>query len=157
MRLVAPRAVGVASATVRCRTEARSPAPTAGALRAERARFSTCRRSTRRPWRWRTALSENVAQHSASTATPPGNPLRGLRRELARLIVDSPPALMPRFEHFLDAVSVRTAHRLEPARAHLETAFESMTEPLLAMGLLDSKALERWRPTWSSPPGARGR
>jgi AraC-like DNA-binding protein len=88
------------------------------------------------------ALSDDVPVVHAKSAMPVGKPLGKLRQELARLIEIEPAGLAARFDRFLDAVAIRTAFRPEPARVHLEVAFEQMTERLLRGGELEPRGFE---------------
>ena len=51
----------------------------------------------------------------------------------------SPEILKARYERYLEAVSARSGHAMEPARGHLEAGFERMAEPLRRSGALDAK------------------
>lgn len=66
--------------------------------------------------------------------------LRHLRDELARSVEEKPDLLGAHFDRYLEAVALRSGHRLEPARAHLEVGFERMAEALLHNGTLDPRS-----------------
>jgi AraC-like DNA-binding protein len=68
--------------------------------------------------------------------------LRKLRRELVRSFEERPAELTVRFDRFLEAVALESGHRFEPARAHVDAAFERLTEELLRSGALDAKSSE---------------
>jgi AraC-like DNA-binding protein len=65
--------------------------------------------------------------------------LRHLREELGKIIEERPALLGARFDRYLEAVAAEYRYRIEPARAHLEIAFERAAETLLRTGALDDK------------------
>jgi AraC-like DNA-binding protein len=76
------------------------------------------------------ALASGAPSVTTDGQAPPTNPLGKLRRELATLAEQKPKELPPRFDRYLEAVAARCAYQREPIRAHLEAAFERMTEAL---------------------------
>jgi len=88
------------------------------------------------------ALSKGLHLVQAEVVRPTGNPLRQLRRDLARLAEVTPVALPARFDRYVAAVAAHFGYQLEPCRAHLDAALESMTEALVGGGTLDDKSIE---------------
>jgi AraC-like DNA-binding protein len=54
---------------------------------------------------------------------------------------EQPGALPARFDRYLEAVALRSGHRLEVVRPHLEVAFERVAESILGSGALEGRAL----------------
>jgi two-component system, response regulator YesN len=67
--------------------------------------------------------------------------LSELRRQLSLALGESPGLLSPRFDRYLEAVTVRSGYQLEPLRAHLEATFDTLTDALRAAHVLDEKSL----------------
>jgi AraC-like DNA-binding protein len=86
------------------------------------------------------ALSRGLSLVNAESETPATGLLPKLRQELAELIEKDPRALPAHLDRFLEAVAVRSAYRPEPARAHLEIAFERLVEVLTTSGALEPKS-----------------
>jgi AraC-like DNA-binding protein len=64
-----------------------------------------------------------------------------LRRELARAVGATPGVLGPRFDRYLEAVTLRCGYRLEPLRAHVEAGFDQIVEALRLAGAIDESSL----------------
>jgi AraC-like DNA-binding protein len=88
------------------------------------------------------ALARRATLVHAETAAWTPSPLFALRRELAKIVDESPRALVPRFDRFVETVAARSAYRPESARAHLEATFERLTEVTLGNGTLDPKTVD---------------
>jgi AraC-like DNA-binding protein len=88
------------------------------------------------------ALSKNESVVTESPDVTRGRPLAKLRSELADLAEERPEALPARFDRFLEAVALRSGHRLDPARAHLEAGFERIAEALFESGALEARGIE---------------
>jgi AraC-like DNA-binding protein len=86
------------------------------------------------------ALSRDV-RLSKDPDRPVTNPLGPLRQELAKLVAENPEALPARFDRYLEVVLVRSGYRLDPARAHLEAAFERIVEASLGLETVGAKSL----------------
>jgi AraC-like DNA-binding protein len=71
----------------------------------------------------------------------PGS-LERLRRELGRITDEKPSVLTARFERYMEAVVARTGYRIDLVRAHLETGFERVAEPLIASGALGERGFD---------------
>jgi AraC-like DNA-binding protein len=67
--------------------------------------------------------------------------LRALRDELGRGLDEDPQSLPARFDRYVEAVSVHSGYRMEPARAELELFLERTADALLRSGALDPKSL----------------
>jgi AraC-like DNA-binding protein len=87
------------------------------------------------------ALSRGVSVVTASERSLETNPLRRLRRELTMLAEERPDALPARFDRYLEAVALRSGHRLEVVRPHLEAAFERLADSIVGSGALEGRAL----------------
>jgi AraC-like DNA-binding protein len=87
------------------------------------------------------ALSRGLRIATASERSPEAIPLRRLRRELGALAEEEPDALPPRFDRYLEAVALRSGHRVEIVRPHLEAAFERLAESIVGSGALEGRAL----------------
>jgi len=85
------------------------------------------------------ALSKGEPLADAESSVGPAKLLGDLRRELAELAEKDPKALPAHFDRFLEAVAVRSAYRAEVARAHVEAAFERLSEALVRSGAIDPK------------------
>jgi AraC-like DNA-binding protein len=85
------------------------------------------------------ALRSGTHVVRASSGGFTASSLGPLRREIAGLVEDKPEALPVRFERYLEAVAVRTGHRLDLARVHLEAGFERIAEAVLGGDALDAK------------------
>jgi len=72
---------------------------------------------------------------------PAQSPLGEQRRLVAAAVGESPNLLSPRFDRFLEVLLVHCGHRLEPIRAHLESAFDQVIDALRATGALQEKSL----------------
>jgi len=88
------------------------------------------------------ALSDGKSIAYGSNASSLGTALGRLRRDLARCAEEKPEALPALYDHFIEAVALRSSYGFEAARVHLEVAFESMIEPLLKRGTLGAKDVE---------------
>jgi AraC-like DNA-binding protein len=86
------------------------------------------------------ALSRGLPLVNAESPAAATGSLGKLRQELAELIEKDPRALPAHLDRFLEAVAVRSAYRAEPARAHIEAAFERLTEVLLRSGALEPRS-----------------
>jgi AraC-like DNA-binding protein len=64
-----------------------------------------------------------------------------LRRELARAVGATPGVLGPRFDRYLEVVTLRCGYRLEPLRAHVEAGFDQIVEALRMTGAIDESSL----------------
>ena len=69
------------------------------------------------------------------------SPLGELRNELTKLAEQSPKALPPRFERYLEITAQHCGYRLEPVRVHLEVGFESILGGLLPGGVIEQRNL----------------
>ncbi len=85
-------------------------------------------------------LSKGSRLVHATSELPSAHPLALPRRELAALVDEKPRALSTRFERYLEAVAVRSGYRVEPARAHLEAAFERIAEAFRESGQVDARS-----------------
>ncbi|HEV8244436.1 MAG TPA: AraC family transcriptional regulator, partial [Polyangiaceae bacterium] len=85
-------------------------------------------------------LSRGVRIVHATGDPPASDPLGSFRRELARLVDEEPDALPARFERYLESVAIRTGYRLDPARVHLEAAFERIAEAFRESGNLELRS-----------------
>jgi AraC-like DNA-binding protein len=88
------------------------------------------------------ALSRGLHLTHAQGVEPAANPLRALRRDLVRLVQESPSSLPVRFDGYLAAVAAHCGYEQEPCHAHLEAAVERITEALVASGALESKGAD---------------
>jgi AraC-like DNA-binding protein len=82
----------------------------------------------------RFVMSDTKAARSAPS-------LRELRRELGPVVEEQPGLIGPRFERYLEAVSVRFGDRVESARAHLEVVYGTLSDPLVRAGAIDQRTL----------------
>jgi AraC-like DNA-binding protein len=94
------------------------------------------------------AAAESAMVHGQSRAhakqdTSAGDDLSAIRRELGQLVLRDPGALAAHFNRYLDAVGARSGYRVDVARAHLEAAFERISEAFQETDTLDAKS-------WSS-------
>jgi AraC-like DNA-binding protein len=88
------------------------------------------------------ALSQGVRiRKGPSLAERPHPSLGELRRQLAKLVDEEPTALSARFDRYLEAVAIHCGYQLEPARAHLEAAFERIQESLRDSGAVEERSL----------------
>ncbi|HEV8247050.1 MAG TPA: AraC family transcriptional regulator, partial [Polyangiaceae bacterium] len=88
------------------------------------------------------ALSEGRSLiHSEPYAGPAENPLLELRRRLVRVLSESPRTLLPQFERYIEAASVRSGYRLEPVRIQLEAAFDPICDALRSTGAIGERSL----------------
>ncbi len=87
------------------------------------------------------ALSRGMGLVTASERSAEASPLRRLRRELTTLAEEQPGVLPARFDRYLEAVAMRSGHRIEVTRPHLEAAFERLAESILGSGGLEGRAL----------------
>jgi AraC-like DNA-binding protein len=92
------------------------------------------------------AAEEALAERSELVVAKPSQrlerPLVPLRRELQRLVLESPAGLESSFEHYLEAVAVHSGYRVPIVATHLQLAFEQMAQALLESGALDAKGLD---------------
>jgi AraC-like DNA-binding protein len=88
------------------------------------------------------ALSRGLRLTHAHGVEPAANPLRALRRDLVKLVQESPSALPVRFDGYLAAVAAHCGYEQQPCHAHLEAALERITEALVASGALESKGAD---------------
>jgi AraC-like DNA-binding protein len=86
------------------------------------------------------ALSRGTGLVTASDRSPETSSLRRLRRELLAF-EEQPGALPARFDRYLEAVALRSGHRLDVVRPHLEAAFERVAETVVGSGALEGRAL----------------
>jgi AraC-like DNA-binding protein len=75
-------------------------------------------------------------------AKPSTHPLRHLRQELGRIVKERPDRLGAHFDRYLEAVAAQCAHRMDPARGHLDAGFEQMAGPLVGSGVLDQRSFD---------------
>ena len=88
------------------------------------------------------ALSKEVRfVKDAPQAERGPSPLGELRNELTKLAEQSPKALPPRFERYLEIAAQHCGYRLEPVRVHLEVGFESILGGLLPGGVIEQRNL----------------
>jgi AraC-like DNA-binding protein len=87
------------------------------------------------------ALAKGVRVVNASDEPEAVSLLGPMRRELQSLVDERPQALPARFERYLEAVAIRSSHRLDVARAHVEAGFERIAEALRDSGTLEAKSL----------------
>ncbi|HEV8247088.1 MAG TPA: AraC family transcriptional regulator, partial [Polyangiaceae bacterium] len=91
-----------------------------------------------------TALVRGTALVLASDRSEASHRKLGrLRAALAESSVGQPKLLVTRFERYVEAVVAHAGYQFDATRAHLEVAFNQLTEPLLASGQLDVKGLEQ--------------
>ena len=88
------------------------------------------------------ALSKGLRVVPAEVVTTAANPLRQLRRDLAKVAEVTPSALPARFDRYVAAVAAHVGYQLDPCRAHLDAALERTTEVLASSGALDDKSIE---------------
>jgi len=88
------------------------------------------------------ALSKGLRVVPAEAITTAANPLRQLRRDLAKVAEVTPSALPARFDRYVAAVAAHVGYQLDPCRAHLDAALERTTEALAGSGALDEKSIE---------------
>jgi AraC-like DNA-binding protein len=86
------------------------------------------------------ALSRGTGLVTSSDGSRETSSLRRLRRELLAF-EEQPDALPARFDRYLEAVALRSGHRLEVVRPHLEAAFERLAETIVGSGALEGRAL----------------
>lgn len=72
----------------------------------------------------------------------PGSSFRRLRRELGASAVEHPTSLPARFERYAQAVAAQCGHHMDLTRAHLESGFERIAEPLVIGRVLEKKSFE---------------
>jgi AraC-like DNA-binding protein len=88
------------------------------------------------------AMSQNERLVMSDAKTAHGAPsLRELRRDLGPIVEEHPEWIGPRFERYLEAVSVRFGDRVEAARAHLEVVYGTLSDPLVRTGAIDARTL----------------
>ena len=103
--------------------------------------------STPLPRRYQAALEAAGAPSRKSCASSKGSIARGfpklpldeMRRQLGHLVEERPSELPARFNRYLEAVARRCAVPLGPARAHLESGLERITDGLRSAGALEQK------------------
>jgi AraC-like DNA-binding protein len=66
---------------------------------------------------------------------------RDLRRELTSAVLQQPSALRARFEHYLEAVRLRSGYVVESFRTHLEAGFDDLISALDGAGVIDRRGL----------------
>jgi YesN/AraC family two-component response regulator len=86
------------------------------------------------------ALSKGIRVVHATDEHDTASPLGPMRHELQSLVDERPQALPARFERYLEAVAIRSSHRLDVARAHVEAGFERIAEALRDAGTLEAKS-----------------
>ncbi|HEV8245860.1 MAG TPA: hypothetical protein VGP93_08825, partial [Polyangiaceae bacterium] len=91
------------------------------------------------------ALARGRKMLFASPGAPVENVLGRLQEELDALLHEDPERLPARFDRYLEAVAVRHAYRLEPARVQLEAAFAPLVESVLGRGGLPARAFAAFR------------
>jgi AraC-like DNA-binding protein len=79
--------------------------------------------------------------YAAPTRPAPTNPLRELRAEVVRVVRDDPKLLRPAFDRYLEVLTAHCGYRLEPIRAHLEAAFDTIGEAARSAGALEERSL----------------
>lgn len=72
---------------------------------------------------------------------PTQSSLAEQRRHVAAAVGEDPSLLSPRFDRYLEVLLVHCSHRLEPIRAHLESAFDPIVDALRATGSLPERSL----------------
>jgi AraC-like DNA-binding protein len=88
------------------------------------------------------ALSQGVRVLHAKPISSSTSRLGVLRRELARIVEEKPSSLAARFDAYIAAVATSCGYQLEPSRAHLDAAFERMSDGLAASGTLEGQSWE---------------
>ena len=89
------------------------------------------------------ALSQRARiVHATSEPRRPNPALGELRQQLRELGEHQPDLLPARFDRFIEAVTMRSGYRLEPARAHLEAGLERIAEALVGGGALEASSFE---------------
>jgi AraC-like DNA-binding protein len=89
------------------------------------------------------AVSEGIAFAEFSASAPhKGSALRQLRQELGATAMGRLEQLVPRFERYIEAVSMHAGYRLELVRAHLEAGFERIAEGFLGAGSVEARNYE---------------
>ncbi|HEV8247714.1 MAG TPA: AraC family transcriptional regulator, partial [Polyangiaceae bacterium] len=102
------------------------------------------------PVRYRAAIlaAEHAASHGLSLAYEQPRSerskqgLRKLRRRLTQGIEVQPHLLHARFEQYIQAVVAGAEHRLDVVKRELDAGLERLTEPLIAIGVLDEKSFD---------------
>jgi AraC-like DNA-binding protein len=79
-----------------------------------------------------------VVTGSSRSARPPS--LWNLRRNLGRLLDESPERVEAHFDHYLEAVMAECGYRFETARVHVELGFERLLETLARQSVLDERS-----------------
>lgn len=87
------------------------------------------------------ALVRGIALVHAAPSAGTRPRLVPYREELARVAEESPEALAPRMDRFLEVVAERYPSRLEAARVELEIVFDQIGERLVRNGALEAKTL----------------
>jgi AraC-like DNA-binding protein len=64
-----------------------------------------------------------------------------MRADLARAVIETPATLDRLFESFIEATRVHCGFQLEPARVHLEVAFEQIVGALESLHVLDRSSM----------------
>jgi AraC-like DNA-binding protein len=85
------------------------------------------------------------AVHAERSPSAARSTLALLRRPVREAVVDNPELLAARFQHYVSAVTLRYAYRLEPVRAQLEAVFDQIADALESTGALDEKGLAELR------------
>ncbi len=88
------------------------------------------------------ALSDGSAVVLAKRGTGRASSQLGeARRQLVSALGEIPGVLSQRFDRYLEVVAVHAGYRLEPTRAHVEAAFDQLTDALRAAGAIDERSL----------------
>jgi AraC-like DNA-binding protein len=89
------------------------------------------------------AVSQGISiAHAASGGSPDMSAIRKLRAQLGGTTEVRPKELIPRFEHYLEAVMVHAGYRLDLAQAHLMAGFDQAAQALLSARALEPKSHE---------------
>jgi AraC-like DNA-binding protein len=91
------------------------------------------------------SLTQGVRLRMAEAGGSHNVSLFRLRKELATVLEQTPGLVPAHFDRYLEVVAEHAGHRMDTARAHLEIAFERMTEAWIGRGALDEKSVEALR------------
>jgi AraC-like DNA-binding protein len=88
------------------------------------------------------AFAEGVPmRHADRGPQPTSGSLGKMRTELARAVIETPATLARQFESFIEAMRIHCGFQLEPARVHLEVAFDQVLSALDSLHVLDASSL----------------
>jgi AraC-like DNA-binding protein len=88
------------------------------------------------------ALSQGVRVVHAKPISSSATRLGVLRRQLAQIVEEKPGLLAARFDAYIAAVATSCGYQPEPSRAHLDAAFERISDALAASGMLEGRSWE---------------